>query len=129
VASSISDEVKQFITDHINSLEQLEVLLLLQSNQTKEWSADQVARELRIDPNSTATRLADLYERRLLNVKQTENPPLYWYEPSTRTLERIVSELGRLYPDHRVSIINLIFSKPIDKIKTFADAFKLREDK
>lgn len=129
MANGITDEVKQFITDHINSLEQLEVLLLLQRNQSKEWTADMVARELRIDPNSAASRLADLYERRLLNFKPSNSPPLYWYEPITRTLERVVSDLARLYPDHRVSIINLIFSKPIDKIKTFADAFKLREGK
>jgi hypothetical protein len=28
----------------------------------------------------------------------------------------------------RVTVINSIYSKPIDKIRTFADAFRLRKD-
>ena len=27
-----------------------------------------------------------------------------------------------------MTVINLIFSKPVDKIRTFADAFRLRKD-
>jgi hypothetical protein len=39
-----------------------------------------------------------------------------------------VDEVAAAYPRFRVSIINLIFSKPIDKIRTFADAFRLTKE-
>ena len=29
----------------------------------------------------------------------------------------------------RVTVIGMIFSKPIDKIRSFADAFRIRKDK
>jgi len=33
------------------------------------------------------------------------------------------------YADRRVTVIGLIFSKPVDKIRSFADAFRIRKDR
>jgi hypothetical protein len=52
----------------------------------------------------------------------------YRYAPRTDDLGQAVAQLAREYPVYRVSIVNLIFSKPIDKIRTFADAFRFTKD-
>ena len=43
-------------------------------------------------------------------------------------LHRAVAGLAREYAARRVTVIGLIFSKPVDKIRSFADAFRLRRD-
>jgi predicted ArsR family transcriptional regulator len=124
----LSEDVKKFIMEHINSLEQLEVLFLLHRRPEKEWTADEVSQELRLSPASAAMRLADLQARGLLTVGEASNP-LYRYQPQKPDFEPTVNNLAKAYSEYRLTVINLIFSKPLDKIQTFADAFKFREDK
>lgn len=126
--TGLSEEVKTFITEHISSVEQLEVLLLLHREQQR-WSAQEVSQELRIDPASAAERLADLQGRGLLVESAGETTPLYQYQPQKSNLDYTVNDLAKAYQEYRVTVISLIFSKPIDKIRTFADAFKFRKDK
>jgi hypothetical protein len=126
--SVIPDEVQRFIAANVHSVEQLEVLLLLHRDATRAWSADEVARELRIDAGSAEGRLADLCMRRLL--VETSAPALaYRFEPATQALGRVVSSLATLYAERRVSVITLIFAKPTDTIRSFADAFRVRKDR
>jgi hypothetical protein len=47
----------------------------------------------------------------------------------TPALDAAVAQLAKDYAERRVSVITLIFSKPVDKLRTFADAFRLRKDK
>jgi hypothetical protein len=137
--TGLSEEVKKFIAEHISSVEQLEVLLWLHQRQQQTWSAQKVSQELRIDPASAAERLADLEARGLLTRREaggggppTEGAaadPLYQYQPQKPHFDHAVSDLAKSYQEYRVTVISLIFSKPIDKIRTFADAFKFRKDK
>jgi hypothetical protein len=43
-------------------------------------------------------------------------------------MDRAIAGLAQAYTDRRVSVITLIFSKPVDKLRSFTDAFKLRRD-
>ena len=124
----LSEDVKKFIVEHINSLEQLEVLLLLHRHPQQEWTAHDVSQELRIAPASAAVRLADLQTGGLVAVSEASDP-LYRYHPQKPDFEPTVNSLAKGYAEYRVTVINLIFSKPLDKIQTFADAFKFRKDK
>ncbi len=122
---SIPDDVRCFILDHIVSVEQMETLLLLRAERHREWTAAQVAMELRTSALSAGNWLADL-ERRGLLVGEKEH---YRFAPTTEVLEASVEGLSRIYPERRVTVIELIFSKPNDVIRTFAEAFKLRREK
>jgi hypothetical protein len=76
--SGIPRHVEQFIAEHINSVEQLEVLLLLHDRSSEEWTAATVARELHIDPGSAGRRLADWHARGLLSVSEASDPTYRW---------------------------------------------------
>lgn len=128
IDKGLSEDVKKFIVEHISSLEQLEVLLLLHRRQENEWTAEEVSQELRLSQASIAMRLADLEKRGLLAVREASDL-LYRYHPQKPNFESTVNSLAEAYPTYRLTVINLIFSKPLDKIQTFADAFKFREDK
>ncbi len=117
-----------FIKAHIDSVEQLEVLLLMRNDPTKEWSAGDVSRELRSSTASAQHRLDKLCALRLI-VKVDPASLSYRYEPSSPELGDRVTALSEAYLVRRVTVIDLIFSNPVEKIKTLADAFKLRGDK
>ena len=129
----LPDDVVRFIGDHINSVEQLEVLLLLRATRPKAWDADAVAKELRIAPISAGERLEDLSVRGL--AAASEEPAAgYRYSPRTGELDRAVGRLASVYAERRVSVITQIFSKPEDatptpgdNIRLFSDAFKFRK--
>ena len=123
----ISPDVKRFISEYIDSVELLEVLLLVRGGGEKEWRVDAVSRELRSTPESVANRLKDLCARGLL-ARKDEPVPLYHYNPGTKELDAAIKELARIYMERRASVIDLIFSKPIDTLRHFSDAFKFRKE-
>ncbi len=121
---SFPEEVRTLVATHIQSVEQLEVLLLLHAQQGRAWTAAEVAAELRIDAMSAASRLEDLSARGFLD----HAGGTYTFHSIDSAMSRAVTALAEAYRDRRVSLINLIFSKPVDKVRLFADAFKLRKD-
>ncbi|MFP2932373.1 hypothetical protein ACLESO_45910 [Pyxidicoccus sp. 3LG] len=126
--AGLPPRVQRFITTHIDSLEKLEVLLLLRNRAEREWTSSAVSLELRITDSSAAARLADLTSRGLL-VSDGASPPSYRYSPSSSDDVQSVTELAAVYGAKRVSVISFIFSRPLDKVRGFADAFVFKKDK
>ena len=106
----------------------LEILLLLHQTPLRNWTAPDVARELRIDPLWAAAQLELLYARGLAE-RAGISPHLYRFRPQTQSLDETVDTLAQAYADRRVSVISLIYAKPPDALRSFADAFRLRKDK
>ncbi|WNG32920.1 hypothetical protein F0U61_04295 [Archangium violaceum] len=118
--------VRRLIAENIDSVEQLEILLLLFQHPQRTWNAESVARELRVSALSAGERLEDLnYDGLVARVDGSAGE--YRYGPETPALDEAVRGLATAYAERRVTVINLIFSKPVDKIRTFADAFRLRK--
>ena len=61
------EDVKRFIIDHITSVDQLEVLLLVRGNPRADWIASGVSKELYTQPEAAAMRLASLQALGLVN--------------------------------------------------------------
>lgn len=125
--SAIPENVQRFIARHINSIEQLEVLLLLHAQPQRFWTAEEVANELRIDASSAKDRLQNLHQLNLLSPS-SDSASSYQYAPSPHQVGQIIDELANVYAIRRVSVIQFIFSQPIDRIRVFADAFRLKKD-
>jgi hypothetical protein len=121
----ISEVVERFIQEHIASVAQLEILLLLRTNPSQTWTPTAVARELRIEPTGAKDQLNALVASGLIKFDPPEN-----YQFSTRSpeLEAATVAVAQAYLIRRVTVIGLIFGKPSDKIRAFSDAFKLRKD-
>ncbi len=128
MAEQISPEVKRFIHSTINSVEQLEVLLFLMSNEEREWSAEEIGERIRSTPESVAPKLEELCAARLVSVRR-EGRDCYRYAPHSDALAKEVAEsLDKAYKEGKDTIIQLIFSRPMDNIRIFADAFRIRRD-
>ena len=124
--SALPQRVQRFLMTHIDSIEKLEVLLLLRNRTDREWTASAVALELRITEASAAARLEDLAASGLL-VLTGEEPASYRYSPIRSDDVRDISELATTYAERRVSVITFIFSRPQERVRGFADAFLLRK--
>lgn len=119
----IPEDVRRFVGDEIHSVEQLEILLRLHRQPSEWWTAERMADELRTSRASVAGRLADMTARGLLEAQADS----YRYRPAKPETERLVQMLDRLYNERRVAMITLIFSKPLDSIRDFSDAFRIRK--
>lgn len=125
--NGLPDDVRHFISENISSVAKLEVLLLLRAQRDKEWTAEGVAKELAMSPEVMETHLQELLARGLLTVADT-TPRSYRYGARTAELDRLANELATIYQARRVSVITHIYSEPVDKVRTFADAFRLRKE-
>jgi hypothetical protein len=124
----LSPKVIQFIQQTINSVEQLEVLLYLMSNPDQSWTAAEIGEKLRSTAESVGAKLRDLHQAHLLESK-SEKEPRYRYAPRSTALAKEVAEsLRKAYLERKDSVIELIYSRPLEHIRIFSDAFNLRKE-
>ncbi len=122
----IPDDVVTFLTDRIDSVEQLEVLLLLQQTPETAWSGESVARHLYREPSSVGRRLGVLRLQGLLQATEDEEPR-FRYAPSSDALAETVARLAEAYAQRRVTVLGILSAKPMDNVRAFADAFRIRK--
>jgi len=120
--------VRQFISEHIRSIAQLELLLLLSREREKTWSVQEAAKALYTADSMTEPLLESLRSIGLV-VRSDDAEQRYSYAPKSPELERSVQDLAHEYQERRVTIINLIYSAPAEKLQDFADAFRIRKPK
>jgi len=122
----IPEDIRRFIVKHIDSVEALEILLLLFGNAGEELSPEEASRRLYTSVESAARRLDQLQRVKLLVSISTE-PPKYRFNSASPDAT-LMGELEKVYKERRVSIISFIYSKPTDPLRAFSDAFRLRKE-
>lgn len=127
VADQLSDEIQQFIFRHIDSLEQIEVLLLLCGSHGQAWTPDEINAQLRSSNESVQKRLDSLVAHGLVAEVDSQTHA-HQYHPATHELAHAVDQLAENYRERRLKVIECIFSKPISSLRIFADAFRIRKD-
>jgi hypothetical protein len=127
MADEFSAEVKQFIDQNIESLAQLEALLLFRRDPQRGWSASEIVRALYVPQELAGTLLTDFCRRGFVKASSPTDE-LYSYSVADARVDKLISEVAAAYQDRRVAVISLIYSKPLNKVQTFADAFRLRKE-
>jgi hypothetical protein len=123
---TLPSAVKDFLARHIRSVEQLEVLLLLQSQPARSWTAPEVYEVVRSSLASISERLEDFCAAGFL-VKTQKEPATFRYAEENPQ-SRSVDELAVAYRTWRVRIIEAIFAAEVDPLKSFSDAFRIRKE-
>jgi hypothetical protein len=127
MATDFPAEVEQFIAQHIESLAQLETLLLMRRHPDRGWTSSELSRQLYISPDVCMGIVADL-ERRGFIERDAANNELLRYRQGSAVIDNLIDQLAALYQERRVAVITQIYSKPVKKVQTFADAFRLRKE-
>ncbi|NDF12352.1 MAG: hypothetical protein EB060_06030 [Proteobacteria bacterium] len=124
---TIPEDISEFILQHIDSIAELEGLLIFHLDPQKNWTAEALAGELYIDKSQAETLLRRLVERGFI-TERTTTVTTYQYQHVSENLTSTVTRVADIYRQFLVPITHLIHSKPKSKVQQFADAFKIRKD-
>lgn len=108
MSDAIPARVQAFISAHIDSVEAINVLLLVFEPPMREWTAEEVARELRTNEWSADMYLRVLRTRDLLQAT-TGTPMRFRADPA---FSDSVAALAQTFRERRVAVIRFIYSRP-----------------
>jgi hypothetical protein len=120
-----SPEVRDFIGGCIRSVWALELLLFMRRNAGRAFSVDELTAELRSSTFVIADVLATFRQAGL--VAETLEGK-FQYAPAASHLDRAVDEIASAYASKPLAVSREILAAGNDKIRTFADAFRLKKD-
>ena len=126
----VPEAVRELLDRRIESLDQLEVLLLLRKSSDRAWTAEAVGAHLRL-PIQVAEALDALQAAGLLGVVSTDSQPQYTYSPVSSHLDHAVTELERQYREEPIRVIKILSAHSIRRVRSkaaraFSEAFAVR---
>ena len=125
--ADISPRIVAFITDYIDSLEQLEVLVLVMESPSKWWDPVSIGAALGIDQGAARSALERLASRNVLEIAVTGDVR-YRFQPGNQELCRVVEEFAAAWRSHRLAVIQLVSRQASPGIRNFAKAFRITRD-
>jgi hypothetical protein len=120
----IPEDLRDFILRHIDSIAQLEALLLLRRKPEEFWTAEASAKRLYISEADAKNVLDRLCADGLLSCSEN----LYRFAGQSDEQCQMVERLADTYSRHLIQVTNLIHTKP-RRLREFADAFKIRKER
>jgi DNA-binding transcriptional ArsR family regulator len=124
----LPEEIKRFMDESIESVDQLEILRILGEDPQEEWSVPLLASKVQVEPQTLSSHLAALNSRGLLRAVQRGSDFFCQYGPQTPELEDRVNRLLQLYKERPVTMIRMVYERASKVLQTFADAFKIRKE-
>jgi hypothetical protein len=119
-----NQDILEFIRSSIRSVWALEMLLVLRRHGERAWTVEQLVAELRASTPLVADNLAVFEAAGLVLMEDGR----YRYAPASPWLESLCTDLEAAYRERPVTVINAIVSPPGDKLRTLANAFRLKGD-
>jgi hypothetical protein len=122
----VAPELREFLVSKFSSMEQLDVFVLLFRSSPRQWSAMEVAQELKMAPQSAEMRLFLMTSAGLL--ASSEAPSLtYRYDPAP-ALDMLAKATTKIYQSDRPSLTSILEGPgPGATARIFADAFRLKK--
>jgi len=122
----ISPRVLKFIAEKIDTVAELETLLILSDDEHRLWSAHEIAARLYTEDSKASRILEALARRQLAAVEGT--PPGFRFSPAHSDDRKTFTEVADAYRRNLVAISTFIHSKASVSVKEFARAFDLKKD-
>lgn len=123
------EDVARFLYDHVESIDQLEILRVLGEERGKPWNSDDLAAVVQADPRSVRSHIEAMHARGLIEKVAGQAAGLSCrYGPRTPELENMVARLLQIYRERPVSMIKLVYERAKDPLRAFADAFRIRKE-
>jgi hypothetical protein len=122
--AGLTSEVHELIARAIDSVESIEIMMLLRRSPQTFWAAAAVAEQLGIRPEVAAAKLDALQHQNIL--KKGEVTGAFRYAPAGEELNQHLEELAAEYTDRRTNVINTIYSANLERLRTFSNAFRVK---
>ena len=121
----IPSELLAFLHSCIDSVEQLQILLLL-SRDNSYRTVEEISRELRSTPASVQKRLQDLKMRNVLADNAFGEKGAIRLSASSPEVAKTILALATLYRQRPHRVIAQIFANPPAPLQSFAESFKIK---
>ena len=125
--SDIPPEVRRFVTEHLQSIAQLELLMRLHDAGQQSFTAADLSRDLRTSERAVFGQLTDLFGAGIISVEDAD-VPRWRFNPSGAEAGT-VDELAGCVRQRKRAVHNLILATPNSDVQVFSEAFRLRKDK
>lgn len=120
---ALSNDIRRFLDEQIDSLEHLELFLLLARDLGTACSPEEAGQKVGLPADRAERRLNDLHARGL--VERVEGA--YRYVP-TPQLGMLVAALMKAYHEQRLEVLHRVSERTLKRLRNFADAFRLRRE-
>lgn len=124
--AGIPAAVLQFVARRIDTVPELETLLIMSADEQRSWSVADIAARTYVAPKSALQVLQGLQRRGLATAD--ESGQHFRFSPSSDEEREVVQQTGVAYRTHLVSIATFIHQKAAPPVQEFARAFDLKKD-
>ena len=122
--SRIPRDVNLFLREHLRSITQLDLLLLLYAAPGRRFTAAQASAALRVPERFVTGLLVDFARSRVLTAEDAD-PPTWHFDPAG-PYARVVAGLADVVGKRKRAVHDLILAEPSADVQLFSDAFRLR---
>lgn len=126
----LPEDVRALLHEHIETYEQLEVLLLLRRERYEDWTIAALAARLHVREELIGSAVERLESGGWVATVSGVGAVRYAYRPGSSGLDAAAGRLEREYAEQPIRIIQLMSANAIERVRTaalhtFADAFVL----
>jgi hypothetical protein len=125
---AIADDVFAFIEQCIDSVPQLEALLLLWEDPARGWSAAELAARIYVEPSAAAGVLHALQRRQLAHPLPGSDAR-WGYDAAWDVSGKQMAAVASAYRRHTVRLATFIHSGGSSSVREFARAFDFKKER
>lgn len=122
----VPEPVARVLAD-LDSVFELELLLLLRELPGQDWTPAALGRLLDADPDASRTALIQLSRRGLIERRFGGESLCFRFDPD-QTRSRNLDELAVLYLQQRAVVVSFIEARSATALRQFSDAFRFRKE-
>lgn len=124
--SEMTAGVTHFISEYVDTLEKLDLLVLLIHSADRWWDAPSAAEALGTTSGAARQILEHFATQNLLEIRVTGDVR-YRFQPGDSQLEAATREFANTYRTNRLGVLRIVTGSRHD-LRDFADAFRIRRD-
>ena len=121
VAGRLPENVRLLIINHVENFDALDILLYLRREAPRGRTAEQIGSALRISTNAVTRRL-DAFAS--AGFAQADGSPPEWRFAGDPGQTQAVDGLAAWVARDRATVINMVASRNLERMKSLANAFK-----
>lgn len=119
----LDDDLQTFVRATIRTVWSLELLILVRADRSRSWTEAELVHDLRASKTSVDQALT-AFETAGLIVREQGGE--ISYSPVTPLLDQMCERLATVYRERPMAVVDAIMAAPDERLRTFADAFRLK---
>jgi hypothetical protein len=127
-ASDIPEDVLRFLAERIDTVPQLEALLLIWESQPRAWECEEIAARIYVR-RDVCTDILQTLQRRDLLAPESSAPSRYRYNPAWDESGRLMGRVAAAWRSQLVPITKFIHAKAPSAVREFARAFDFKKER